>query len=284
MKKIFFAAAFAATCSANVMADSISWDAPWGDSEGNTILEMAFAYNSQSLIADTNNDNVLSAGDTIHSVGGFGANGFDSAGFPLTGQGYGSIGFNQVNGFTPNPFPQIVSYGTDYLFTFSFNDLMGTYNGSDFIYTSGTIEFGVFAAANGSGLTAGFNALFDVDLTYGGPDNSVGQQKQVFNGTVSNFDHDADTIFEINHLGNIKSLADWAALGDVRLSSSQTVDGGLPGLPVNITDVVFINGVGAVAAQHKGGLSINVPEPTSIAILGLGLGLLGFAGARCRKS
>jgi len=281
MKKLLTATVVALTFSTATLADSVSWDAVWGDSEGHTIHEMVFAYNSQSIITDIDMNDTLSAGDTIHSVGGFGSAGFDTTGFPLTGNGFDSINMNQVQGFVPNPFPVISGYGSDYVFTISFNDFIGTYNGSDFVYSDGTIEFGVFASAAGNGLSAGFNSLFDIDLSYGGPINSVGQQKQEFTGLVGNFANGAGDDFSINAGGN-KTLAEWAALGDIRLTSHQTVNGGLPGATEQIKDVVFNNGVGLVAASHTGRLNFTVPEPTSIAILGLGL--LGFAGARRRKS
>lgn len=52
---------------------------------------------------------------------------------------------------------------------------------------------------------------------------------------------------------------------------------------MTVQDVVGLNFIGnPFNVNHDGNVSISVPEPTSIAILGLGL--LGFAGTRRRKS
>lgn len=280
MKKLITAAVVALSFTGTAVADPISWNDTWGNSATNLINEFVFAYNSQSLVSDTNGNNLLDAGDTIVSAGGFGSAGFDSLLTPLSGLGFDSINSNQVTGFSPNPFPAMVGYGTDYLFTFSFKNLVGQYNGTDFVYNTGAINFGVFSALTANGLTAGFNSLFNIDLSYGGPDNSLGQQKQIFNGLVNTPTNGAGSAFSINHLGSNKTLNEWLALGDVRMNSNQTVSGGIGGF--NATNVTFVNGVGILAANHTGRMSINVPEPTSIAILGLGL--LGFVGSRRRKS
>lgn len=279
MKKLITAGIIAISFSGAVVADPISWNGAWGSSATNVINQFVFAYNSQSLVTDNNNNNVLDAGDTILSAGGFGSSGFDALP-PLSGLGFDSIQQNQVTGFSPNPFPTIAGYGSDYIFTLSFNNLMGQYNGTDFVYSSGAIDFGVYSAITANGLTAGFNSLFNIDLSSGGPDNSLGQQQQIFTGLVNTPTNGAGSDFSIDHLGNKQSLASWLSVGDVRLKSSQTVTGGVGGF--NATSVTFNNGVGVLAASHTGRMSLSVPEPSTLAILGLGL--IGLAGAARRKS
>lgn len=298
MKKFITSIAILASLSGTAVADQISWDASWGASTqggvqvadpANTnfgsdpIEEFVFAYNSQSLVTD-NGDGVLSVGDTIHSYGGYGPTGFNALPTSLSALGLGSLANNNVGSFIPNPIPTMDGYGSDYLFTFFFNDLMGTFDGTDFAYTSGTLQFGLVSlnAAN-TGLAVGFHNLFDLNISSGGAQNVGGQSKQVFTGTVDNFANNAGDDFSINHGGSEMTLSEWAALGDVRWSSNQTVTAGFANFPSAPLNIVFDNnGQAVLAANHTGRMSMQVPEPASIAILGLGL--LGLAGARRRKS
>jgi len=283
MKKFLTSVAILASLSGTAVADQISWDASWGASaqsgvQVDPINEMVFAYNSQSLVTD-NGDGVLSIGDTIQSFGGFGAAGFNSLASGLETQGLGTIGNNNIGSFSPNPFPTMDGYGSDYVFTFFFNDLVGTFNGTDFVYNAGTLQFGVqsFNQAN-TGLTDGFHNLFDLNVSHGGPENILGQAKQVFKGDLGNLANGAGDDFTLRG----KSLNDWAAQGSiVRWSTNQTVSAGFIGFPSAPLAITYTNGVAVLAANHTGRLSIDVAEPTTLAILGLGL--LGFAGARRRK-
>jgi hypothetical protein len=289
MKKLLTSAVIFASLSGAAVADQITWDASWGASEQSgvnvtNIEEMVFAYNSQSVVTD-NGDGVISVGDTIHSYGGLGPAGFNALPSGLHLLGLGGVNQNNVGSFSPNPFPTMDGYGSDYVFTFYFNDLMGTWDGSTFVYDSGTLHFGLESLdAVDTGLALGFHSLFDLNISTGGAENVGGQSKQVFNGTVNNFANGAGDDFSIINEGKEFTLAEWASFGDVNFSSNQTVTAGFAGFPSGGSSVVF-SGAGAstiVAANHTGRLSINVPEPTSIAILGLGL--LGFAGASRRKA
>ena len=285
MKKFLTSIAILASLSGTAVADQISWDASWGASTqgglqvsdpvntnlgSDPIEEFVFAYNSQSLVTD-NGDGVLSIGDTIQSYGGYGPTGFNALPSGLELLGLGTLAKNNVGSFSPNPIPGMDGYGSDYMFTFFFNDLMGTFNGTDFVYSSGTLQFGLVSInAVNTGLSVGFHNLFDLNISYGGPENIAGQAKQVFTGTVSNFANNAGDDFSINHLGTEMSLNDWAALGDVRWSSNQTVNAGFAGFPSAPLDIQYNNGTAILAANHTGRMSLEVPEPTTIAILGLG--------------
>jgi len=287
MKKLLTSVAVLASLSGTAVADQLTWDATWGASTSAgvqfPISEFVIAYNSQSLVTD-NGDGVLSAGDTIQSFGGFGPNGFNSFASGLETQGLGGLDMNNIGSFSPNPFPTMPGYGNDYAFTFFFNDLMGTFNGSDFVYNSGTLQFGLVSLVPANtGLSAGFHNLFDLNISSGGPVTAAGQVKQVFNGTVGNFANNAGSDFSLTNSGKTKTLADWAALGDVRWGSNQTVTAGFAGFASTPLDIKFdSNGQAVLAANHTGRFSMQVPEPTTIAILGLGL--LGMAGASRRKA
>ncbi|MGL1957629.1 MAG: PEP-CTERM sorting domain-containing protein [Colwellia sp.] len=102
--------------------------------------------------------------------------------------------------------------------------------------------------------------------------------------------HQNDTFFFDTWSGPI-SFEDYLAenvLAEIHVNVNQNVTGGAFNLFDDISNPIE-GGTNQddqswvyISAPHNAELSFNVPEPTSIAILGLGL--LGFAGARRRKS
>lgn len=282
MKKLILAAAVS-VASTGVSAADVEWNFGFGSSNV-PVEEMVFAYNSQSTVTDSDGDGVISVGDAIVSHGGWGPNGFDSlAGSPLNGQGYDNINQNNIGSFNPNiPFP--ANYSTDYAFTFYFNDLMGEWDGNDFRYNSGTINFGVLDLN-----TNMFDDLFAIDISTGG-NLGNGQAAQIFLGEIdeTSLQNGAGTNFTLTENGKTMTLSDWLA-GDMRVlfESNQTVEGALePGQAPGFGGEIVFSGPGAdalIAANHTGRFSLNVPEPSTIAVLGLSL--VGFAAAgRKRKA
>ncbi|WP_189406190.1 PEP-CTERM sorting domain-containing protein [Alteromonas halophila] len=285
MKKLVLATAIT-LASTGASAANVEWDLNIdGDNYTSAVpvLEFVFQYNSQSIVTDSDGSGDISVGDAITSHGGFGPNGFDSlAGSPIPAGLFSTISDNGLTGFDPD-IPAPGDYKTEYTFTFYFNDLMGEWDGNDFRYNSGEIQFGYYDLTNSA-----FNNLFAIDILDGGNIGGAGQASQIFEGEINeaSLENGAGAGFMLTQNGKTRTLSDWLA-GDLRVlfTSGQTVKGGLDqGLPSNGADIDFGGSDTAyIAANHDGSFVLNVPEPSSIAVLGLSL--IGFgAAARRRKA
>jgi len=280
MKKLLTAAVVALSFAGTVSADPIfidngvdfgsnsSTQTSWFDS-------LQFTYASESLLTDVNGDNVISVGDTIASNSGMALG--TTAGNVLATHSTAllGLGFGDANGFWSGGAPTAGQWGI----TFGFTDIEGVLTNAGFQYSAGTINlyaFDAFAVATAS--LAGANTdvsgslthLFDLNITIGGDTGN----STVFSGDIIDF-FGPDT-FNIAY-GN----------GSETFSDASLLPGGLQFLVSNDTQGLVGNSFGGettllVEGQHEGSVTFNVPEPASIAILGLGL--LGFAGARRRKS
>lgn len=273
-------------------ASIINWEFTGGANSPSSVKPhntMRVGYNSQSLVFDSNNDGVLSHGDKIQSYGGYSNLGFDSLlGSPLVGQGFADNGSNLVTAFTPFGSPAPAGYNANYIFTFFFNDFMGSYDANldGFVYNSGTIQFGILSYSDSTGFTEGFHSLFDLDVSYGAPFTTGGVVRQTIVGKIdqASLANGAGDAFTLSSNGNgTNSLTDWFAKDtDVFFKLNQTVSEGLAGTPV-VSDISFVNGVALIAANHDGSVTFSVPQPASISILALGLLGLRLA-ARNRKA
>jgi len=237
--------------------------------------QLSFLYDSTSVITDggIGGDNVLSVGDTILSAGGV-----NNANFVDPND----VSTNLFNGFEPaqTPFggPSNNGFGSgtgnEWGLTFGFPDLAGTWNGSGFNYTSGTIS--MYYYDNTMANLAGFIRLFDLQVSSGGDTGNA----TVLNGQLVNFNAlssvngvDAADVFNFA-LGSFGDLSGPPNNQTVRFNASQDTQA--------IGNLQFANGQASLDGSHNGSLNFSVPEPASIAILGLGL--LGFAGAKRRKA
>lgn len=277
MKKLITAAIVALSFAGTAAASQIYIDvgADFGGNSntaaGSTttgwVDQLAIRYESGSQIFDNDNSGALSFGDTILSKGGVNNPNY---------AGPSSLIDNLVNSFEPAQLgsfgPSNNDFNNDWGLTFGFDDLAGFWNGTGMSYTSGTISMYYYNIdANPVSLVR----LFDLNVSGGGDTG----QATVLSGSLSNFS--TDTVNGVNAgdvfntaLGSFEDWTNASPSNNVYFGASQDTQ--------PLTGVTFVNGVATVGGTHNGSINFQVPEPASIAILGLGL--LGLAGARRRKS
>lgn len=278
MKKLFTAALVSLACAGTASADQIYIDTGFDYNGGTGTADTAagdtttgwkdslkLVFDSNSTVYDLDASGTISAGDTITSKGGLEV---------------GAINSNKVTDLVAAEVfgsgPSDNAYGgSNWVLSFRFDDLMGTYDGTSFNYTSGTIDWVLFDGQSG-GLANEIH-LFTTDIS----SHSYEIGNQVFNGVVNNFGTDtvngvdAGDVFNIAHGLGAMSFEDYAAQGnDVRFRIDQNTD------QPNVIGADFTGPVGEIyiSGAHDGSLEFAVPEPASVAILGLGL--LGFAASR----
>jgi hypothetical protein len=277
MRKLLTAAVVAIAFAGTASADPIFVDngvdfGPNGSTQTDWFDSLQFTYASSSSLTDNDSNNVVSIGDTITSNSGMAIAQTQASVLQTHATSLLGLGFGDDNGFWNGGAASVGQWGI----TFGFTNVQGMLTASGFQYGSGTINmyaFDAFAVANAASGAADISAdlthLFDLDIVAGG-DTGV---STVFVGNVSNF---SDNSFNIKY-GNGSATFPQAALasGGLRFLTSNDTQG-IVGTSFNGNPTLAIGG------QHEGSVTFSVPEPASIAILGLGL--LGFAGARRRKS
>ncbi|WP_189378017.1 PEP-CTERM sorting domain-containing protein [Thalassotalea profundi] len=282
MNKLFTAAlaslAFVGTATADQIYIDVGADYggnTYAQGNGNTTTgwknSLKLVFESNSTVTDVDGDGTISAGDTIVSTGGLGFGGtiannkvtalIDGEGLLATDpsdNGYGSI-------------------SSSWVLSFRFSDLMGSFDGTDFNYTSGNIDWLLFDITNGFGTEV---HLFTTSIQ----SHSYTTGNQVFNGEIGNFGTDtvngvaASDIFNIAYGNSSMTFEEYATTmsQNVRFRIDQNTD------QPNVVGVDAQAGEIYISGKHDGSIEFAVPEPATIAILGLGL--LGFAGASRRKS
>jgi hypothetical protein len=283
MKKLITAAVVALTFAGTAVADPIYIDVGVdnggnaNDAAGPTTTGwknlLQLKYSSNSDVTDVNNNGIIDAGDTIISEGGLipGASVTDNLVTALIADQFGG-------GPSDNGFKSAGAWGL----SFRFDDLMGTFNGTDFIYTSGTIEWLLMLdPANDQSFTQEVR-LFDMSIV--GHNSMPGNQN--YFGEIGNFGVgqvngvDIGDVFNIQYGNSSMSFEDYAAnfSQNVRFNINQNTVTSPGDFSYNAQTGKFE----IRNASHNAQATFAVPEPASIAMLGLGL--LGFAGASRRKS
>jgi hypothetical protein len=239
---------------------------------------LAFTYNSETIFTDANNDQFLGAGDTFTADAGMAlgatfGNLANSIGTNLNG-----AFFPGENGFGTNP------NSDQWAITFGISNLTGQVNANGTLsYNTGTISmyFYEFAGilAPEADISADLVSLFDMNIDFGFTDGDSTN----FMGDIGNFGAGnvngvaAGSVFNIAYGATATTFANAAGLpGGLFFDISNDTQGDLP------AGYDVAGGTAMVEGQHEGSVAYAVPEPTSLAILGLGL--LGFAGTRRRKS
>lgn len=232
--------------------------------------EVLYAYQSTTVVTDTNGNGIIDAGDAITtSIGLFGTN---------------TLSSNMATGFNPNQaFGTNANngYGTNWLLSFRSTDLTGVIAGVTaggvplLAYSGGTVEM----LLTFDGIS--FNNFMNLDVTGGGADGvaTVLFGGIDFTGTDAGFNNLFHAANGVNCAGNT-GFYDLATCSPfpATLSFAASQD-------TNVLISSFTNngdGTFTVSTNHDGSVAFNVPEPSALLLAGSALLGLGFSGRRRR--
>lgn len=306
MRKLLITAALLSVTALNVNASGIRTTISYDDGtyEIPTFASLNFDYDSQSIVTDVDNSSsvggiatALSDGDTITSVGGAAL--YNSG--ALTIDDFTVVKNRVIDGLNtparvyatntmmPNPQPDAfeTGYGLNWQMSLALTGFTGTYDAS--VVTSGGT--GAFVYDYGQITVYGLYDEID-DNDVGGTSNGSRYEtlKELHTYTIMSHSFKTGGIaytLEVTNVANDYFYDDLtgdsfaASLGNqIKIFGDILQTTGVPDVQFVIPGQPTTFGFGLT--EHTGVIKYSVPEPTSIAILGLGL--LGFAGASRRKA
>lgn len=252
--------------------------APAGDKVCDTCTslknELLFTYESSTTIVDMDASLSISAGDSLTTDGGLAV---------------GDLANNMVTGFTPNEVFGANSnngYSTNWLMSFSVTGLDGVVTGVSpegvplFTYGPGLLELYVTF----DGVT--FNNFMDIIITGGGATGV----STILTGTAdfTNVDAGFNDLFHsgtFDCMGDSSFYAIWANCGEgagemLAINFFASFD-----TNIFVSDFDF-DGVDTftLTSDHDGSASFAVPEPSTLALLGGTMLLLGGMARRNKKA
>ena len=262
-------------------ADSIQVDLNADLTLSSAFDELSVDYNSHTIVNTTTG--------VVQTFAGANLIGNNILGLGVINTDFNDLtAFGGVNTFSSAPndnFLRIEEGGTlamkDSYLTFGV-DLMGTFTNAGIVYNSGTLDVW-------QGYTNGTPAEKIMTSTFTSGGLTAGNQDVLSTSGAVDVLKNGVLYFDVN--GTPVSFSDYFLanpLSDIRLTIDQNVTGGAASVVAAVGGSVADGFKGAVgdlvyvSANHNASLTFAVPEPTSLAILGLGL--LGFAGSRRRKS
>lgn len=236
-----------------------------------------YKYDSNTFIADTDSSGTISVGDLLTTTAGLAVNGVTMANLNAGNNGIGNflpqqVGPNQSNN----------GYGTNWYIGFSATGLQGMVTG-----VNGGVPMFAYAPTGQIQLyvTTDFTTMtnfMNIDITGGGATgvSTILNGKVDFTGvTASNalkniFHSDTTTC------GGLSGFFDiWTNCGnDMSISFASTQDTNVMASQFNAVPGGF-----GISSNHNGSATFDIPEPGSLALLGLALAGLGMTQRRRKQ-